>query len=541
MTFLLRNMRSRDDTLTQLRKRYIQALAIFAIIAATGGLIVLLINRPENITPPLFTVIFSLIAYIGVLVLARRGHILLSSVAMIAVFALATVLVPLPWKVFPGMLAIISAATLGNNIIGLLSGIIVLGVMVLDIISLSSQPVEVTSNNVHVNIMGILSIFIVGTATRFFIRQTEVASEGARESAKLLQDVAETGEALAKMLNLKEVLPQSVELIRERFAFYHVQVFLIDETGQSARLAASTGALGQKLFERQHSLPVGSKSVIGQVTSTAKPVVARDTDPIYYRNELLPNTRSELALPIFDGDTVIGALDVQSRREDAFDVENVQALQVLANLLGTSIRNARLFETQERSARETKRLFLETEASLRENQRLNQMLTRQGWSDYMGEQRQTQGVTVAEDMVVSDGEWSDALTQAAQTKQPVSHSNGNRLIAVPVMLGNEVIGAIEVEPSDDTPQAELVEMVRSIAQRLALSLDKARLFEESQQATAREQRINEIVATYQSMSNVEELLKVTVAELGKTLGATRGAIRLGVVEPGNLNGDKPHD
>lgn len=543
MTFLFQNMQSRDDAVTRLRKLYIQALAIFALIAAASGVVILLINRPENSEAAMFTVISSLFVYSGVLILAQRGHIFLSSLMMIAVFAGATILIPIPWKLFSGMLAIISAATLTTNIIGALTGLTVIGVLVIEVITITTQgivPIP-SSYNTHISIVGILSIFIVGVATRFFIRQTERASENARGSARLLQDVAETGEELGKMLNLKEILPRAVEIIRERFAFYHVQIFLLDEAGENARLAASTGALGQKLFERQHSLPVGSKSVIGQVTSTAKPVVARDTDPIYYRNELLPNTRSELALPIFDAGKVIGALDVQSRREEAFTPEDVQALQVLANLLGTSIRNARLFEAQERSARETKRLFLETEASLRENQRLNQMLTKQGWLDYLGEQRQVMGVTVVEDNLSTDDTWSDALAHAAQTRQPVSYHNGEKIVAVPVMLGNEVIGAIEIEPSDDTPQAELVEMVRSIAQRLALSLDKARLFEESQQATAREQRINDIVARYQSMSNVEELLKVTLAELGKSLGATHGAIRLGVVKPDSPNGDTAHD
>jgi GAF domain-containing protein len=290
------------------------------------------------------------------------------------------------------------------------------------------------------------------------------------------------------------------------------------------------------LFERQHALPVGSKSVIGQVTATGQTVLARDTDPIYYRNELLPNTRAEVALPLFDGDKIIGALDVQSRYPDAFNAESVQALQVLANLLGTFIRNARLFEAQERNARDMKRLYLDTEASLRENQRLNQLLTRQGWQDYIG-RRQIVGFSLDEEEIrLNEGEWSDAALRAAQTRQPIVDQEDNHLVAVPVMLGNEVIGAIEIEPSEESPEADVLEMARSVAQRLALTLDKARLFEESQEAAASEQRINDIVARYQTVGSVDDLLKITLAELSKTLGAQRGAIRLGAVEAVNLNG-----
>ena len=95
-----------------------------------------------------------------------------------------------------------------------------------------------------------------------------------------------------------------------------------------------------------------------------------------------------------------------------------------------------------------------------------------------------------------------------------------------MMLGNEVIGAIEVEATDGTQEADIRDMVNAVAQRLALNLDKARLFEESQEATAREQRINEIVTRYQSLNNIDELLRITLQELSQSLGATHSSIRL---------------
>jgi GAF domain-containing protein len=284
--------------------------------------------------------------------------------------------------------------------------------------------------------------------------------------------------------------------------------------------------------------------VIGQVTLSGKPVIARDTDALYFRNELLPNTRAELALPIMDGDKLIGVLDVQSRRVDAFAPEAVQALQVMANLVGTSIRNAVFFDQQERSARETKRLFLESETNLREIQRLNQQLTRQGWENYLQNRRQMSGITLDQERMMADDRWTESLTKAAETRQPVTEgTNGTRVIAVPVMLGSEVIGAIEVEPGENSKENETVEMVKAVAQRLAISLDKARLFEESQEATAQEQRINEIVARYQTVSSVDDLLQITLSELSQSLGARRGAIRLGTGVGtggnGSMNGESP--
>ena len=115
--------------------------------------------------------------------------------------------------------------------------------------------------------------------------------------------------------------------------------------------------------------------------------------------------------------------------------------------------------------------------------------------------------------------------------------DGQRVIAVPMMLGNEVIGAIEIEAADTAQEADITEMVNAVAQRLALSLDKARLFEESQEATAREQRINEIVTRYQAVNNVDELLRITLQELSQSLGATHSSIRLGAAPVASLNGE----
>jgi GAF domain-containing protein len=523
------------DRLSQMRVRYIMLLAIFSITITSLGTLYLVFTSPDGLwSITTWGAVFYLLVSAGIIWLTRAGRMPIASLIMIAMFTIATLVTPNQWTLLAGTLAVISAATLSNLIVFMATNFVVLGSMGVRIATdISAGGFQLASNN---NIVALLALLIISIAVRYFVDQTESASTDARASALLLQNVSDIGDALARLLNVREVLPRAVELIRDRLGFYHAQIFLIDDSGSSARLAASTGSTGQRLFERQHALPVGSKSVIGQVTATGQTVLARDTDPIYYRNELLPNTRAEVALPLFDGDKIIGALDVQSRYPDAFNAESVQALQVLANLLGTFIRNARLFEAQERNARDMKRLYLDTEASLRENQRLNQLLTRQGWQDYIG-RRQIVGFSLDEEEIrLNEGEWSDAALRAAQTRQPIVDQEDNHLVAVPVMLGNEVIGAIEIEPSEESPEADVLEMARSVAQRLALTLDKARLFEESQEAAASEQRINDIVARYQTVGSVDDLLKITLAELSKTLGAQRGAIRLGAVEAVNLNG-----
>lgn len=528
------------DTLTRLRSRYLQALAVtaFSVVAFSN---VLSIVTGSMSTATLLNAVLAYSVVIAVLLLTRFVWLRTAALILILIGSVFAMTGSNTAFLLAGTLIIVTAAAVGNRPIYILTNLAFVARVVIDVwIGISNSPTHQLPQEVRDKILMLLALGVVSASTRFFINQAERSADEAKANATLLQAVAETGEILAKLLNMNTLLPRAVELIQERFGFYHVQVFLLDETKEYASLAASTGATGQKLLERRHRLAVGSKSVIGQVTLSSAPVIARDTDAIYYRNELLPNTRAELALPVMDGDKMIGVLDVQSRRVDAFGSEAVQALQVMANLLGTSIRNAIFFENQERNARETKRLFLESESNLREIQRLNQQLTHQGWDNYLHNRRTSSGVTLDADKISSDDRWTETLVKATETRQPVmDNSNGSQVIAVPVMLGSEVIGAIEVEPGSNTKESETVEMVKAVAQRLAISLDKARLFEESQEATAQEQRINEIVARYQTVSSVDDLLQITLSELSQSLGARRGAIRLGSGVNSSLNGESP--
>lgn len=515
----------------QYRYRYLQAMVLI-ILAVSAVAVVGLVLFTASLQDSLILFIFTLVAFFANLfayAMLRRGYMTLTSGIVIAQALLgmfATLNVDFWWLMFNSVLALVTAATLAKRNLYRAVLAIVLGTVAFMIVRTIQQSNAFEPAVPYLVVL--VTLIIVSATTRYFTEQAVKAAAVAANSANLLQAAAATGEIIGKLLKVDELLPQAVDLIRERFAFYHVQIFLLDEAGENAQLAASTGEVGQMLFARRHSLPVGSRSVIGRVTSSGQPVIANDTDSFHHRNELLPNTRSELALPILDGDKIIGALDVQSRRYEVFTTEVVQALQVLANQLGITIRNARLFEEQEKTTLEARRLFIESETNLREIQRLNQQLTRAGWQDYLQTRKSVNGVTLDENVITSDAVWTDSLLEASTVRQTVtSERDGQRVIAVPMMLGSEVIGAIEVEANNAVQEADITEMVNAVAQRLALSLDKARLFEESQEATAREQRINEIVTRYQSVNNVDELLRITLLELSQSLGATHSSIRLG--------------
>ena len=165
-----------------------------------------------------------------------------------------------------------------------------------------------------------------------------------------LATAAEVGRAASSILSIDELLRKTVDLVRDRFGYYHVSIFLLDEAKEYAILRESTGEVGARLKSRGHKLAVGLNSIIGWVTLNGQPRVSSEVgaDPVHFRNELLPETRAEAAVPIKVGERILGALDVQSREANAFAAADINALQILADQIAVALENVRLFERQQR-------------------------------------------------------------------------------------------------------------------------------------------------------------------------------------------------
>ena len=394
-------------------------------------------------------------------------------------------------------------------------------------------------------VVEIATLILVGVTMRFFIYTLERASNESTRNAELLGATAEIGQTTSRLMDLEELFGQTVELIREKLDYYHVQIFMLMTEGdaQYASLVASTGRAGRELLNRGYRVAVGTESVIGRVTLLGEPMTIFDTDlhKSDTRAELMASTRSELAVPIFDGEQIIGALDVQSVSRHAFGAADLRALQVMANQIGNAVRNAQLFQAQQVNVEENRRLLAESEASLEEIQRLNSRLTREAWGVYLAQQPRVPGVTMRRGEILSDTAWTPAMIEAWQTHQPVAADDGYNTVAVPILLRGEVIGVIEIDAGRRNKQADAVDLGRNVAEQLAISLENARLIDEAQDTAQREQRISEITAQYQSAETIDELLRITLDELGRSLGASRSMVRLGrVTSSPNGNGGNGH-
>ena len=182
--------------------------------------------------------------------------------------------------------------------------------------------------------------------------------EVAQEYASDLETAAVTAsEIAAASQDIKVLLPKAVELIRERFGFYHASVFLADETGAYMVVRASTGKAGEEMLARSHRLGIGSRSTVGQAAATRQAVIINDTlrSDIHRPNPLLPDTRAEAAIPLLVGERLIGVLDVQSTQTEAFTPEAKRMLLLLASQLAVAIENAQAYELERQALEEMRR------------------------------------------------------------------------------------------------------------------------------------------------------------------------------------------
>ncbi|HAD07182.1 MAG TPA: hypothetical protein DCE76_08495, partial [Anaerolineaceae bacterium] len=176
----------------------------------------------------------------------------------------------------------------------------------------------------------------------------------AQRRALELQAAAEIARDTTSVLSQDELLNRIVNLLRERFGFYHTAIFLVNEEGTHAVIQQASGHGAKEVMESRQKIAVGSRSIIGKVTDTGSPVLVNNVaeSPIYLPNPHLPDTRSELGIPLRIADRVIGALDIQSNLPNAFQENELGVFQILADQIAVAIENARAYELAQKAYQE---------------------------------------------------------------------------------------------------------------------------------------------------------------------------------------------
>jgi len=195
-------------------------------------------------------------------------------------------------------------------------------------------------------------------ATLTDITVRKAAQQALRRQNEYLETAAEVGRLVTSTLDLQTLFSRTVELVRSSFKFYHASIFTLDEATLNAVLREATGEAGEEMKRRSHSLPVGSRSIIGQVTANGHTIVVNNTavDPVFRANPLLPDTRAEAGLPLRLGTRIIGALDIQATEVDAFKPEDIAVLEILCDQVAVAIENARSYDLSQQAIEELRQL-----------------------------------------------------------------------------------------------------------------------------------------------------------------------------------------
>ena len=317
------------------------------------------------------------------------------------------------------------------------------------------------------------------------------------DRTKQLRLSNEVGRIASTILDPEVVITKVVNLITQSFDYYYTAIFIVSSNGRWAELKDASGSAGAILKARRHRLQVGSGSLVGAAISTREPQVALDigVSAVRFNNPLLPNTRSEIAIPLMMGDRVIGALNVQSIREGDFKPDTIVTLQNMANQVAIAIENARLFK--------------EMDQTVEELRLINRQYVVSAWSDKLK---------------------SNTLEYSTRTTNPPEGGDTEiKEVEVGLNLRDEQIGQIHIETGGDWMPEDQV-WVEALATQVAISLENARLIEESQQSALRERLSASIVQKLWSSNSVDSILQTAVRELGRALEASEVAIELNVEE-----------
>jgi GAF domain-containing protein len=339
--------------------------------------------------------------------------------------------------------------------------------------------------------------------------ELKLANERNERRARQFEAIAQVTRAITSNQNLDSLLPSLTEVISEKFGFYHTGIYLLDEEREFAVLRAANSEGGGRLMARNHKLRIGQTGIVGFVAATGIPRIALDvgTDAAYFDNPDLPETRSEMALPLDLSGNLLGVLDVQSIQPDAFQAEDVDVLATLADQVTIAIQNAQTFEATQRRFKET---TLSSISYLQESWRT------------MGAKGSVWGYTIAGNVIkpLEKPLQAPLITNASLNGTPAYESGSRASLAVPIRLGGNVVGALHVQLPEHEWDSDEIDIAQAVADRLSLALEATTLLEATQKRAEIERLTADITGKIGSSTRIDSILRTAAEELSRVLGGS---------------------
>jgi PAS domain S-box-containing protein len=389
------------------------------------------------------------------------------------------------------------------------------------------------------------------------VTEMKNSEDEAKRRATEILTAAEIAREASTTLDIGQLLANSINLVRDRFGFYHASIFLLDALGQNAVLRESTGEAGRTMKENDHQLAVGSHSIVGQAAARGEAVIVHDVkdDPTHLPNPLLPDTNAEMALPLKIGSQVLGVLDVQSTQKNAFSLDDISILSILADQLAVALNNAELFgSTQDMLGKHRLLHQITVAASSAEN--LTDAMERVVNGLVIARVADRAGVLLVEDhtlevAALSGYELSALPTtriafgqgiigSAAQERQPVllkdslndprysATSEATRSeLALPILFAGEVLGVLNLE-SNSVAAFDLndQDVMIALTNTIGAIITNWRLVDQIRRQIERQQYLFNAAAKIRRSVDIDTILQTSVDEIAKAMGAQRARIKL---------------
>lgn len=332
-------------------------------------------------------------------------------------------------------------------------------------------------------------LFKTLTGQTAVVLNNQLLLEQTQKRANELATVAEVGTAITTIREVDELLQQVVDLTKERFNLYHAHVYLLDESDNLV-LTSGSGEVGRQMVTEGRIIPLQqTKSLIARAARRRAGVIVNDvtTDPDFLPHHLLPNTKSEMAVPIIVSNKVLGVLDVQSDKANHFTQDDVRTKVTLGAQIGVALQNARS--------------FARSETALNELEELTRRLRREGWEDYFSALSGEMGFSYNQkELVPIEAAPSDIKSQEA------APSNGLMRLEKSLLVQGESIGTIALS-DPQTLKDDAGDIITAVAERLSAHIENLRLSAQTEQARRQAERLYQGVATLNSSQSYADVLQ----------------------------------
>ncbi len=328
-----------------------------------------------------------------------------------------------------------------------------------------------------------------------------------------LQDVNDQGAILAR----------TMEVLRDRFRVVFGQVYLLDEDGERLIPAMNTDLVRQEMAAAGASLGLNERHPVSETARTRQPLALSAVEALRRGALLRSSTRDTLYAPILSGSKLIGVLELQTGESAGFPPARIETGRLLGGLLGALLARGQAVAQMERDLREQTTFVRQLQEQLSSYQERDRRSVSRVWSTYLsGRGRAALGFDLSEtgELRLAD-DLPDALRATLASGLIQVESNGSgQVLHVPITFRDQTLGAMAFTlPPGRALTDRQIEMAQVVAERLALALENARLFEQSQAQALRERKAGQIASLLIGATDVRALLDLAAEQFNEALGA----------------------